>query len=94
MQFSGLSIEPQVILDALEDPVHIIDTNGVLVFANQAWEQLIGLPRERAIGLYINDAISKGNLGFYFCIKRTRTARPPRSPILTRRSLTPLPWRR
>lgn len=77
MQFSGLSIEPQVILDALEDPVHIIDTNGVLVFANQAWEQLIGLPRERAIGLYINDAISKGNLGFYFSIEKDEDSQTP-----------------
>lgn len=70
MGFNGLDIELQAILDALEDPIHIIDTNGVLIFANLAWERLIGLPRENAIGLYINEAISKGNLGFYFSIEK------------------------
>lgn len=63
------------ILDALEDPIHIIDTDGILVFANLAWEKLIGLPRESAVGLYINDAISRGNQGFYFSIEKDEDSR-------------------
>ena len=70
MDFDGLNIDLYAILDALEDPIHIINTDGILVFANRAWEQLIGLPRENAVGLYINDAISKGNQGFYFSIEK------------------------
>lgn len=69
MDFHSLNIDLCTILDALEDPIHIIDTDGILVFANLAWEKLIGLPRESAVGLYINDAISRGNQGFYFSIE-------------------------
>ena len=70
MDFHSLNIDLCTILDALEDPIHIIDTDGILVFANLAWEKLIGLPRESAVGLYINDAISRGNQGFYFSIEK------------------------
>lgn len=75
MNFHGLDIDACAILDALEDPIHIIDTDGILVFANLAWEKLIGLPRESAVGLYINDAISRGNQGFYFSIEKDEDSR-------------------
>ena len=45
------------------------------MFANLAWEKLIGLPRESAVGLYINDAISRGNQGFYFSIEKDEDSR-------------------
>ena len=73
MDFHSLNIDLCTILDALEDPIHIID--GILVFANLAWEKLIGLPRESAVGLYINDAISRGNQGFYFSIEKDEDSR-------------------
>ena len=75
MDFHSLNIDLCTILDALEDPIHIIDTDGILVFANLAWEKLIGLPRESAVGLYINDAISRGNQGFYFSIEKDEDSR-------------------
>ena len=75
MEFHSLNIDLCTILDALEDPIHIIDTDGILVFANLAWEKLIGLPRESAVGLYINDAISRGNQGFYFSIEKDEDSR-------------------
>ena len=75
MDFHSLNIGLCTILDALEDPIHIIDTDGILVFANLAWEKLIGLPRESAVGLYINDAISRGNQGFYFSIEKDEDSR-------------------
>ena len=74
MDFHSLNIDLCTILDALEDPIHIIDTDGILVFANLAWEKLIGLPRESAVGLYINDAI-RGNQGFYFSIEKDEDSR-------------------
>ena len=75
MDFHSLNIDLCTILDALEDPIHIIDTDGLLVFANLAWEKLSGLPRESAVGLYINDAISRGNQGFYFSIEKDEDSR-------------------
>lgn len=75
MDFHSLNIDLCTILDALEDPIHIIDTDGILVFANLAWEKLIGLPRESAVGLYINDAISRGNQGFYSSIEKDEDSR-------------------
>lgn len=75
MDFHSLNIDLCTILDALEDPIHIIDTDGILVLANLAWEKLIGLPRESAVGLYINDAISRGNQGFYFSIEKDEDSR-------------------
>ena len=75
MDFHSLNIDLCTSLDALEDPIHIIDTDGILVFANLAWEKLIGLPRESAVGLYINDAISRGNQGFYFSIEKDEDSR-------------------
>ena len=75
MDFHSLNIDLCTILDALEDPIHIIDTDGILVFANLALEKLIGLPRESAVGLYINDAISRGNQGFYFSIEKDEDSR-------------------
>ena len=75
MDFHSLNIDLCTILDALEDPIHIIDTDGILVFANLAWEKLIGLPRESAVGLYINAAISRGNQGFYFSIEKDEDSR-------------------
>ena len=75
MDFHSLNIDLCTILDALEDPIHIIDTDGILVFANLAWETLIGLPRESAVGLYLNDAISRGNQGFYFSIEKDEDSR-------------------
>ncbi|UQT49998.1 PAS domain-containing protein [Flavonifractor plautii] len=89
MDFHSLNIDLCTILDALEDPIHIIDTDGILVFANLAWEKLIGLPRESAVGLYINDAISRGTRASTSPLKRMRTAGPPSSPTLTRSCLTP-----
>ena len=75
MDFHSLNIDLCTILDALEDPIHIIDTDGILVFANLAWEKLIGLSRESAVGLYITDAISRGNQGFYFSIEKDEDSR-------------------
>ena len=75
MDFHSLNIDLCTLLEALEDPIHIIDTDGILVFANLAWEKLIGLPRESAVGLYINDAISRGNQGFYFSIEKDEDSR-------------------
>lgn len=63
-------VEYQSILDAVADPLHIIDSNGLLVFANTAWEKLIGISREDAQGLHINEAIEKGNKGFYFSFEK------------------------
>ena len=36
-------IDCRDILDAVSDPLHIIDTEGILVFANAAWEKMIGI---------------------------------------------------
>ena len=52
MDFHSLNIDLCTILDALEDPIHIIDTDGILVFANLAWEKLIGLPGKRRGPVY------------------------------------------
>ena len=57
MDFHSLNIDLCTILDALEDPIHIIDTDGILVFANLAWEKLIGLPRESAVGLWASGRV-------------------------------------
>lgn len=63
-------IDCRDILDAVSDPLHIIDTEGILVFANAAWEKMIGITRAEAQGLHINEAIEKSNSGFYFSFEK------------------------
>lgn len=63
-------IDCEAILNAVSDPLHIIDTEGTLVFANTAWEQMIGISLADAKGLHINEAIEKSNSGFYFSFEK------------------------
>lgn len=70
MNFFFTDVDCQAILDAVDDPMHIVDTNGVLVFANTAWEEMVGVSREDAQGLHINEAIEKSITGFYFSFEK------------------------
>lgn len=70
MNFFFTDVDCQAILDAMDDPMHIVDTNGVLAFANTAWEEMVGVSREDAQGLHINEAIEKSNTGFYFSVEK------------------------
>lgn len=63
-------IDCRDILNAVSDPLHIIDTEGILVFANTAWEEMIGISLAEAKGLHINEAIEKSNSGFYFSFEK------------------------
>jgi transcriptional regulator with PAS, ATPase and Fis domain len=63
-------IDCRAILNAVSDPLHIIDTEGTLVFANTAWERMIGISLADAQGLHINEAIEKSNSGFYFSFEK------------------------
>ncbi|MCC8127886.1 MAG: sigma 54-interacting transcriptional regulator [Clostridiales bacterium] len=68
MSLDNLEINYQSILDALGTPIHIIDTKGFLVFANIAWEQMIGISRTDAIGLPIDEVLDEQHKGFYFSV--------------------------
>lgn len=63
-------IDCRDILNAVSDPLHIIDTEGILAFANTAWEEMIGISLAEAKGLHINEAIEKSNSGFYFSFEK------------------------
>lgn len=70
VDFIFTDMDCQTILNAVSDPIHIIDTEGILVFANTAWEKMIGVSLEEARGLHINEAIEKSNSGFYFSFEK------------------------
>ena len=73
MTFPFSESEYQSMLNAIDDPLHVIDTNGTLIFANHAWEKMFEISLEDARGRYINEAIEKSNTGFYFSFEKDET---------------------
>jgi len=65
-------IEPNLqisdLIDALEMPLHIIDSNGLLIYVNKEWEKHMNINRKNAIGEHINDVLHISNTKFYFSI--------------------------
>ena len=57
-------------LDAISDPMHIIDATEYVVFVNTAWEKMIGKTRAEVLGRHVNDVIADSMKGFYLSIER------------------------
>ncbi|MEL7647671.1 MAG: sigma 54-interacting transcriptional regulator [Sedimentibacter sp.] len=62
------SIQISDLIDVLELPLHIINSDGLLVYVNKEWEKHMSINRENAIGKRINDVLQKSNAKFYFSI--------------------------
>lgn len=63
-----LNLSLQDVIESLDQPMHIIDANGILVTANTAWEKYIHLSKKEALGQHINTIMERRNHGFYFSI--------------------------
>lgn len=61
-----LNLSLQDVIESLDQPMHIIDANGILVTANTAWEKYIHLSKKEALGQHINTIMERRNHGFYF----------------------------
>lgn len=70
MSHSVVYNDYEKILDALSDPIHIIDATEYVVFVNTAWEKMMGKTRAEVLGRHINDVIADSMKGFYLSIER------------------------
>lgn len=68
MKYVESTLQITDLIDALETPMHVIDSNGVLVFVNKEWEKRMAISRNDATGTHINDVLSLSNTKFYFSI--------------------------
>lgn len=58
-------------LNEISVPMHVIDTSGVLIFANHAWEKMVNVSLADAQGRFINEVIKPRNTGFYFAFEKS-----------------------
>lgn len=70
MSHSVVYNDYEKILDAISDPMHIIDATEYVVFVNTAWEKMMGKTRAEVLGRHINDVIADSMKGFYLSIER------------------------
>lgn len=57
-----------IITDFIDLPMHIIDSEGLLVHVNNAWTRTYHLPREEVVGKSIQD-VMKDNLKYFLFVK-------------------------
>lgn len=60
------------LLDAIDIPIHVVDTNGILVCVNKSWEHWMHESRNTAIGTEINQVMKKLRHGFYFAYEKSQ----------------------
>lgn len=52
----------QLLLENLRDAIHVIDENGIFVYANQKYERLVGIPRQSLMGTRVQELVDAGIL--------------------------------
>jgi len=52
----------QLLLENLRDAIHVIDENGIFVYANQKYERLVGIPRQSLMGTRVQELVDAGVL--------------------------------
>ena len=60
-----------IVLDLLETPLHIIDSDGILRYFNPAWGQFMNVTAEEVLGRHINDVLREAAVGFFFSMEET-----------------------
>lgn len=69
---SEVKLDFSAVLDLLEIPIHIIDSDGILQYYNPAWGQFMHITRdEEVLGRYINDVLREAAVGFFFSMEET-----------------------
>ena len=61
------------VLDHLETPIHIIDSEGILRYVNPAWEVYMHFDHNEVLGRYINEVLKASAVGFFFSIEETES---------------------
>lgn len=51
-----------MLLENLRDAIHVIDENGIFVYANQKYERLVGIPRQSLMGTRVQELVDAGIL--------------------------------
>lgn len=51
-----------MLLENLRDAIHVIDENGIFVYANQKYERLVGIPRQSLMGTRVQELVDAGVL--------------------------------
>jgi len=59
------------VLNLLDLPIHIIDTEGIMRYANPAWQQFFHVSCAEVLGRHINDVLKNTSVGFFFAIEQT-----------------------
>ena len=78
VNYPVLNVDYENVLDAIENPIHIIDSTERLVFVNAAWERMMGKSRRDVLNQHINLAIADSMQGYYLSIERDRSTRNTR----------------
>lgn len=68
----GVQLDFSVVLDLLEIPIHIIDSDGILRYYNPTWGQFMHITGgEEVLGRHINDVLREAAVGFFFSMEET-----------------------
>ncbi|MPM16967.1 Anaerobic nitric oxide reductase transcription regulator NorR [bioreactor metagenome] len=67
-----VKLDFSIVLDLLDIPIHIIDSNGLLRYYNPAWGEFMRITAEvEVLGRHINDVLRQAAVGFFFSIEET-----------------------
>ena len=64
-----LDLHAEDVMDALDIPIHIVDTTGTVIFVNHKWQEFMGISAEAAVGTPINQLLRSIETKYYFSIE-------------------------